>query len=898
MRTTLAEVIKHYKKNNLARLDLGNLGLVAIPEEIKELRNLEVLIFSSEFQTWHEDKDNHRNNRWIAERSIVSGTANKINSIPSWFGSSFPKLKRLVLAGGTEGRWGLKDLTNLAGLTSIEELDISNTSVEDLSALNRMEQLRHLLCHHTYVRSLDSIANLSNLEVLQAYNTRVKDLPQIWIASNLQQLVINQTEVSSLQPIGGFKKLTRLDVKRTKIDDRSVDILAGFKDLQILDLQETNITRLPKLEMPNLLLLDLRKTKISDVRSLLPLLEKGMEIKEVDHGIMRNCIVIDQSIPFKKPGFEIILGGRKQLMDFLSASSAQGIDYLYEAKIVIVGAGEAGKTTLVRKLRNPDHRVPNEADKRTEGILIEEYPFKGRVKGKGEEKDMIAHIWDFGGQELYYTTHQLFLTEDTLYVLLSSNRKEDKETVASTFIYWLNAVTLRTGESCPILTVFNAREGTQRTISLDNRIFDPFKNLIREPIDVDFAQNDERFRNLISRIQTEFCKLDVLGRELPANWVKVRKALREISDDHIKKSKFKEICEQNGVKDQSQMETLLSTFHRLGIVLHFPNIKWLEDLIILNNEWFTSAVYKALDKDFIQRQQGHFTEDRLSEIWSGERYRGHERNLLAIMEQFGICYRVHGMNNTYIAPQLLAPESKYYTGFPSEGLIQYRYKYEFMPSGIVTQFIAKMSPHIYQDYVWRDGVVLRWEEGTMAEVIENQITREISIRIAGQGKKIRLLDIQAHLKEVKQAFKGLEEKEFILCPCEDCKNAKKPTEFLLLDVIQYAKHNTKLICQQGGKFEPMDAKEVLNGVYEDKNTAIVEAERFIAQGNFDSFLSAARSLAKIPSARTAALKIQGMCSVAMGPNSIGVHPDELKKMRSEIAEDLVKLLEFLKKEES
>lgn len=899
MQTTLAEVIKHYKKNKLTRLDLGNLVLTAIPEEIKELKNLEVLILSAEFQTWQEDKDNFRKNRWVTERSRNIGRANQITDIPNWFGASFPNLKRLVLAGGPSVKWGLRDLSNLAGLTQLEELDISNTGVEDLSFLRGMSNLRHLLCYRTNIKDLEPIANLSNLEVLQAYNTKITSLPypQLWTASNLQQLVINQTDVSSLAPIRGFKKLTRLDVKRTKIDDKSVDILAGFKELQILDLLETNITRLPKLDMPNLLLLDLRKTKIKDVRPLLPLLKKGMEIQEVEHGIARDCIIIDRRVPFENPGLEIILGGRKELLDFLSASK-EGMDNLYEAKIVIVGAGGAGKTTLVRKLKNPGHPVPNEVDKRTEGILIKEYPFKGRVKGEGPERDMIAHIWDFGGQEIYYTTHQLFLTEDTLYILLSSNREEDKGAVASTFIYWLNAVTLRTGESCPILTAFNAREGAQRSISLENRIFDPFKNLIREPMDVDFAENDERLRKLIAKIETEFCNLDVLGRKLPANWVKVRKALRERSEDHITKAQFKEICLNNGVKDESQIETLLKTYHALGVILYFSEIKLLEDLVILNNEWFTSAVYKALDEDFIQKKHGQFTEDRLSEMWSEERYRSHKRNLLSIMEQFSICYRVHGTKDTYIAPQLLVPEPKYFPDFPSNGLLRYRYKYEFMPNGIVTQFIAKISPYIYKDYVWRDGVTLYWEEGTIAEVIENQITREINIRIAGIEKKVRLIDIQSRLDEVKQTFRGLKETGYILCPCEDCKNVKEPTEWKIEDVRDNAQNDDPLICRNGER-KRLTAKSVLEGVYEDKNTAIAEAEKYLALGDIKSLRTSAQSLAKLPIIRNTALAIEGKCNDAMRPEYIVVtSPNDMEKRRNEITENLIRLLEVLKKDDS
>jgi Leucine-rich repeat (LRR) protein len=716
----------------------------------------------------------------------------------------------------------------------------------------------------------------------------------------LQQLVVNYTEISSLKPISRFFQLTRLDVKHTKIDDNSVGFLKDFKKLQILDLLNTNITRLPELDLPDLLLLDIRKTKLKSIRPLLPLLKgrpgvdgkpdrRGMDILEVDQGIVREAIVIDRSIPFENPGLEVILSGRQAVLDYLTAS-VQGTDYLYEAKIVIVGAGEAGKTTLVRKLKNPSHPVPNTDDKRTEGILIEEYPFEGQVKGENAKKNMVAHVWDFGGQELYYTTHQLFLTEDTLYLLLNDNRKNDTD-----FYYWLNVVTLRAGDSCPILTVFNAKEGAQRTVSLDNKIFDPFKGLIRAPVDVDFAKNDDRLRHLIKTIQAEFCNLEVLGRKLPINWVRVRKALHALPDDYIDKARFKEICLKNEVKEESQMDTLLEIFHKLGIVLHFSKIRWLENLVILKSKWCTDAVYKALDKDFIQQQHGRFDEARLSQIWSEARYRGRERDLLAIMEQFNLCYRVS--EDTYIAPQLLDLKPKYLPNFPTEGLIRYRYRYAFMPNGILTQFIAKMGRHIYDPYVWHDGVTLRWEEGTVAEVIENQITREIDIRIAGPGKKVRLIDIQAQLSDVNQVFRGLAEEQFILCNCPDCSTAEKPTEFSLEEVQDNARNGDPLICRNGER-KRLNAQQVLDGIYENQSTIVAEAEKHLAQGHFESLRAAAQCLSKLPAVRKTALVLEGTCSDALRPDYIGVTPpNEMEQRRKEIAADIVRLLDFLRRDD-
>lgn len=838
MNSDVQAAIKFCKETGGTRLDLGNCNLTTIPDDIKGLKNLEVLILSSEFQTWNP-LDDFRKSRWIAERSRNTGPANKINFIPPWFGSALPKLKRLVLAGGHEGKWALRDLNPLKELRNLKELDISNTQVDDLRPLRDLTDLRLLLCYRTSVSDLSPLSNL-NLEILQAYNTRITSLQPLFAMFLLQQLVVNQTDIDSLEPIRGCKALTRLDIKRTKIDDRSVDVLAGFKKLQILDLLETRITKLPKLDMPDLLLLDLRKTKIKDLRPLLPLLEKGMEILEVEQGAMRG-IMIDRDTPFENPPIEVVLGGKKAVLDYFRAASTQGTNYLYEAKVVIVGAGESGKTTLVRKLKNPNHPVPNKDDKRTEGILIEQYSFRGKVKNIGPDLEMVAHIWDFGGQELYYTTHQLFLTEDTLYILLNDNRKNHTD-----FYYWLNIVAIRAGDACPILMVFNAKESAQRTISLEDRLFDNFKSLIREPIDVNFIQNDERLTYLRSAIHREFGKLEVLGKELPSYWINVRQKLRRRSDDYISKNDFYKICEEERITDVSQMDTLARVLHKLGAILYFPDIMGLKDLVILKPKWCTDAVYKALDEKLVQDKHGRFDKAHLSKIWSEDRYRGKELQLLEIMCQFGLCYQVSdGTQSNYIAPQLLSLNARRCPDLPTKDLLRYRYKYEFMPSGIITLFIARMSQHIHENYVWRNGVTLCWSDGTLAEVTENQLAREIDIKLSGPDKKRRLLDIQEKLFEIQKMFRGLKYKELIPCNCRDCIGSDSPTLFEISQLEAHKQLDIPVVCTNIST-KGLSAQHLLEGIFENKNSVVAEAERLFKNGEL---LDAIQRLSRLGEAR-------------------------------------------------
>ncbi len=82
-------------------------------------------------------------------------------------------------------------------------------------------------------------------------------------------------------------------------------------------------------------------------------------------------------------------------------------------RVIFIGYGDAGKTSLVRVLH--DEPVA-ETEPMTAGVNIREWPVPGT--------DIKAHFWDFGGPVMAHATHQLFLRESCLYVLVISSRSE------------------------------------------------------------------------------------------------------------------------------------------------------------------------------------------------------------------------------------------------------------------------------------------------------------------------------------------------------------------------------------------------------------------------------------------------------------------------------------------
>ena len=119
---------------------------------------------------------------------------------------------------------------------------------------------------------------------------------------------------------------------------------------------------------------------------------------------------------------------------------------LLELKLLLVGRGGAGKTTLVKRLAGDE---PDAHESETHSIAIRELTLeysRGQVR---------TRAWDFGGQEILHATHQFFLTERSLYLLVLEPRSGLAQRDAE---YWLKLIETQGGAS-PVIVALNWSHG-------------------------------------------------------------------------------------------------------------------------------------------------------------------------------------------------------------------------------------------------------------------------------------------------------------------------------------------------------------------------------------------------------------------------------------------------------
>uniref|UniRef100_UPI0039C6FCBA COR domain-containing protein n=1 Tax=Calothrix sp. CCY 0018 TaxID=3103864 RepID=UPI0039C6FCBA len=619
------------------------------------------------------------------------------------------------------------------------------------------------------------IGQLTNLQSLELYENQLSSLPaEIGQLTNLQSLHLGSNKLSSLPAeIGQLTNLQSLKLWDNKLNSLLGEI-GQLTNLQSLDLRNNQLSSLPQTikKLINLRTLDLPGNPVPIPPEIL-----GTKVRERE---------------FRK------LGNVSEILDFyFRVQDPSETEPLYEAKLLIIGEGGAGKTSLAKKIEDENYKLKSDEES-TEGIDVIQWKFP-----LPNGKEFRVNIWDFGGQEIYHQTHQFFLTKRSIYVLVADTRTENTD-----FYWWLKVAELLSDNS-PILIIKNEKQDRQCQVN-ERQLRGEFTNL--ETVLATNLATNRGLEEIKNTIQFYISNLPHVGKNspLPKIWVRVRAALDNDSRNYIKLYQYEQLCETNKLTDRKDMRRLSSFLHDLGVCLHFQDDSTLKNYVILKPEWGTTAVYKVLDNEIVINNLGCFSQEELADIWNDSEYNEMQDELLQLMMRFKLCYQIPNRPGHYIAPQLLNINQPDYEWDTSNNLIL-RYKYEFMPKGILTSFIVETHPFIEeQKLVWRSGVILNQYQ-TRAEVIENYNQKEIKVRVSGNRKKELLTVVTHELDKIHHSFERLEYQTLVPCNCYKCAGSENPYSYPLEDLRKrLTKNRFQVEC--GNSYEMVDVRRLIDDV--------------------------------------------------------------------------------------
>lgn len=414
---------------------------------------------------------------------------------------------------------------------------------------------------------------------------------------------------------------------------------------------------------------------------------------------------------------------------------------LNEGKLILVGRGGVGKTSLVRRLIDDEF---NALEAKTEGIRIACWQLPV------QDSEVTLNVWDFGGQEIMHATHQFFLTEKSIYLVVLNGREGREDTDVE---YWLRHIQGFGGDS-PVIVVQN--KVGEHPFELNYRGLQARYPQIRAFVKTDCA-GGTGIAELRAETQRAIEQTPGIRMNLPADWYAIKQKLEATDADFMGYERFRAICAEEGVTDDGDRDALAFVLHCLGIALNYRSDSRLRETSILKPEWVTEGIYKLVNAETLAHRQGELRLSDLSDLLPAKRYPPEKHSfLLELMRKFSLCFAFPDSQERYLVPDLLGKEEPEESAeFRPETCLNFEYHYEVLPEGLMPRFIVRSHTLSRGQPRWRSGVILA-HEGSRALVTSLPLQRRIAIRIIGanaQSRRELLALVRYDLDRLNDEFK-------------------------------------------------------------------------------------------------------------------------------------------------
>ena len=646
---------------------------------------------------------------------------------------------------------------------------------------------------------------------------------------NLIRLDLSGNNLRTLPPqIGQLRSLRALNLTKNPAFRRFPREIGLLTSLQQLFVGPCELTELPAEfgQLRNLALLILFTDKLrslpeefGNLTQLTHVAIRSEALEKLPNG-MRDFAHLEQlrlEAPLGIPAE--ILGNQMEpqaILDYYFRSR-RGPRPLNEAKLIVVGRGAVGKTSLIKRLVD---RTFDENEPETPGIEIRPWEIKA-----DDGDNVRLHLWDFGGQEILHATHQFFLTERSIYIVVLTGREGSPTYDAE---YWLQLIR-SFGRGSPVIIALNKQK---------QHPFDVNRGLLLEKypeiagfVAIDCKQtaagavaragsDSMGIRELRRLLVREITDLEHRKVSFPADWFAIKDRFAGMRENFVAWDKFQEICRDLGEQDPAAQRSLAEFLHVLGIALNYRNDLRLRDTHVLNPRWVTEGIYALLRAGHrAPDARGVLTPEDVATALDEKSYPPESHQfLVSLMERFQLCFPVPGQPGRVLVPELLSEnQPEEISGLAAEAGLGFRYQYEVLPEGLLPRFIVQT--HTYSEtnpqWRWRTGVVLD-REGCTGVVRADARERRVDINVTGarRRRKELLTIIRERFHEQHRDLAGLTVDERV--PLPDEPNVTVSYNFLL-----QLEEEGEEWCRPEGSRQKLRVVDLLDGI----ETAEQRAER-------------------------------------------------------------------------
>lgn len=590
-----------------------------------------------------------------------------------------------------------------------------------------------------------SLSKFNNCRKLSLDRTKIKDIYFLKNFNHLSTLYLRSNQITDISLLKDLSNLIDLDLRNNQITD--ICFLKDLNHLKTLGLRNNNIKDISFIQcFKNLASFDLCNNKIKELPE--SIVEMAIKVDSEWTGRGEICLYGN---PIEKPPLEIVKKGRKATKAyFKSLRTGENIP-LNEVKVLLVGDGGVGKTSLMKRLLG---QAFDGNEFQTHGININPWEVKH------EDDKIKVNLWDFGGQEIMHATHQFFLSRRSLYLLLLDGRKDGKPE------YWLKHIESFGGNS-PVMVVVNKIDenpGFEVNRKFLQEKYKSIKGFYRIS-----CKTKEGIGPFVMALKKALSQVEILKTTWPNSWFNVKNRLENMPEPFISYKEYQEICSKAKIAEESCKDTLVDYLNDLGVILHFKDFE-LEDTQVLEPRWVTEAVYKIINSRILAENKGVLelkSLDKILEKREGEKYyysKNKHRYIVNLMQKFELCFRID--DETILIPNLLEVNEPNFD-FDYVAALKFIIQYDFLPRGIMPRFIVNMHKNIKDEISWRTGVVLEDKDFESTAVIKaDHEAKRIYIYVAGGQKRDYFAALLATLRHINKSFEKLKTTELIPMPGE------------------------------------------------------------------------------------------------------------------------------------
>jgi internalin A len=641
-------------------------------------------------------------------------------------------------------------------------LDISGLKLTRLPPeIGQLTALTDLYLNDNQLITLPpEIGNLTALTELRVQGNHLTTLPPtIPQLTKLLRLYLSNNQLTTLPPeVGQFTALKTLTLHKNHLIVLPPEI-GGLKELQHFYLDENHFRTLPP-EIGKLT--ELRDLDLSNNRLTTLPMEIG-QLKELRGLYLHGNPALGLPEEILGPDWNAVesRNGKpakpQEILEYYFAILGAAGQALREVKLILVGRGEVGKSSMADALLGRKF-VKNR--KRTDGIAITPWEVK---LSDGAAK---VQIWDFGGQEIMHGTHQFFLTHRSLYVVMVDGRHDRAKQDAE---YWLKLVRAFGGDS-RVLVVMNRQMA--HPFDMDRQyLADKYGVALDHFFRTDCS--DAKSIGLLRKIiLAQAGEMLAAEERFPRKCWDVKTRLEEMQkrgEDYLSDEAYADICKKHGVEDEEEQRKLLRRLADLGTVVSFPDEVKLSELTVLNPSWATDGIYRVVtDEELKEKRHGQLQSAALRKILPHNRWPkpAHVRYVLDLMEKFELCFSVGDDKGSVLVPDILPDKTPPLADWDATQCVVFSYRYTVLPHGVLPRFITRTHEFSRGGERWRSGVVLV-HDGAEALIKADYDINCISVWVRGDHADARrglLKVVRSHFDQIHARIKELNPQEQVAVP--------------------------------------------------------------------------------------------------------------------------------------